>query len=223
MQTLIKGKSFEVAAEPSDYWKWIAEGRYNHEWAVYDAHLKPEHTFIDLGAWVGGHSLYASTIAKKVAAVEPDLVAYEILLQNVGTLKNVKTFCNAISNEPLVQMGSGFLGASTTRTNPSAGSGIGPWVEGHTFWCAATTLRRFAEHYCENPLFIKIDVEGSEEEILKDAAFFAERKPTLLLELHPFWWRDAEQTWKDFEAVKALYKTAREVPHPNSKTWVMYD
>jgi hypothetical protein len=56
MKVNIKGKVFEVASEPADYWGWITEGRYNREFEVYDRYLKPEHTFVDLGAWVGGHS-----------------------------------------------------------------------------------------------------------------------------------------------------------------------
>lgn len=219
MKVTIKGKPFEVASEPADYWGWIAEGRYDHEWRVYDAHLKPEHTFIDLGAWVGAHSLYASTIAKEVHAVEPDPVAYDILLQNVGTCKNVITFRKAVvSAAGFVKMGSGLLGASTTRTNPSAGGGIGAWSDDQQFDVFGMTVRDFVPS--EVKAFIKIDVEGSEEEILKDVSFFAERKPTLYIELHPFWWKDEAQTWKDFEAIKALYKHAVQVIH---NSWVLHD
>lgn len=215
MIVTIKNKPFEVASEPADYWGWIKEGRYDHEWAVYDQHLKPEHTFIDLGAWVGAHSLYAGTIAKGVIAVEPDPVAYPILLTN-----GVIAFRQAVGPVGVVKMGSGWLGASTTRANPLAGSGIGPWAEDQTFETNSETLREFVKEV-DGPLFIKCDVEGSEEEILKDDYFFAERKPIMLLELHPFWWKDEAQTWRDFETVKAMYKAAYEVPHKNSKTWVL--
>lgn len=226
----IGGKQFQVADEPADYWGWITEGRYNHEWAVYEKYLKPEHTFVDLGAWVGAHSLYASTIAKRVIAVEPDPVACVILNENI---KQLQTRWNVVqgaitNHKGTVRVGSGLLGASTTRINPNAGGGIGPWEEGQQCETACTTLRDFCENEINRltdpltgPLFIKMDVEGSEELILEDVAFFEEHKPTVLIELHPFWWRDTQRAWKAFEAVKGLYKNPIEVPHKNSNTWVL--
>ena len=215
MQVSIKGKLFEVCDQPADYWGWIAEGRYDNEWNVYEKYLKPEHTFIDLGAWVGAHSLFASTIAGKVIAVEPDPVAFAIAEKNLAGLDVHQL---AVSDKQgTIKIGSGWLGASTTRVNPNAGGGIGAWVEGQTCEVACTPIRDFI---CDlpDPLFIKIDVEGSEEAILKDAGLFAERKLTVLIELHPFWWKDVEQTWKVFEVVKALYPNSIEAV---KNTWVL--
>lgn len=221
MNVTIKGKPFDVAPEPADYWKWIAEGRYDHEWKVYDAHLKPEHTFIDLGAWVGAHSLYASTIAGRVIAVEPDPVAFAILVKNTPVSLGWISKCEGAVTGSIgkIKLGSGLLGASTTRANPNAGSGIGAWDEEQTFTTDCTTIRKFCEDIAD-PLFIKMDVEGSEEEILKDIAFFEKRKPTLLIELHPFWWKGEEQAWGDFEAVKGLYKNALQVVR---NSWLLHD
>lgn len=214
----IRSRKFQVSSQPEDYWGWIEEGRYNRELSVYDAHLQAKHTFVDLGAWVGAHSLYASATAHKVVSVEPDPVAFDILAVNIP--EDVTPIRKAISDKPgVVTMGSGLLGASTTRTNPSAGSGIGPWVEGQTFEVECITLRELVKDLAD-PLFIKIDVEGSEEAILKDLELFAERKPTVLIELHPFWWKDVGQTWADFEALKALYKHSY-TAIPN--TWVLHD
>lgn len=220
MKIHINNKPLEVAPEPADYWKWIAEGRYNHEWAVYDKFLRPDHTFVDVGAWVGAHSLYASTITKHpVVAVEPDPVAFAILQANV---KDAHLWNRAITDKRgTVKMGSGWLGASTTRINPNAGGGIGPWVDGQTFDVECFTLRDLVKNL-PDPLFIKIDVEGSEELIIKNEGLFAMRQPTVLIELHPFWWHDAPQTWQDFEVLKEWYKNTVEVPHKNSNTWVLH-
>lgn len=217
MKATINNKPFEVEPEPSDYWGWIAEGRYNHEWRVYDDLLSKQHTFIDLGAWVGAHSLYASTIAGKVIAVEPDPVAFAIAEKNLAGFDVHRLAISGKVGD--IKLGSGWLGASTTRANPNAGSGIGPWDEAHTCIVPCTTLREFCKDM-PDPLFIKIDVEGSEEEILQDVEFFAKRKPTLLIELHPFWWRDVAHTWNDFKAAKALYKNAREIV---GNIWVLND
>lgn len=217
----IRNRKFQVSSQPEDYWRWIAEGRYNNELSAYDAHLQTKHTFVDLGAWVGAHSLYASATAHKVVSVEPDPVAFDILAVNLP--EGVTPIRKAISNQAgVVTLGSGLLGASTTRVNPSAGSGIGPWVEGQTFEVECLTLRELIKDLSD-PLFIKIDVEGSEEAILKDVELFAERRPTVLVELHPFWWKDVNQTWQEFEALKAIYKKPYEVHHKNSNTWVLND
>lgn len=217
MKVNIKGKVFEVASEPADYWGWITEGRYNREFEVYDRYLKPEHTFVDLGAWVGGHSLYGSSIVKRVVAVEPDPVAYDILKLNA---KDANIVHLAVSDVPgVVKLGSGFLGASTTRFNPNAGSGIGPWEAGHDFEIEAITLRELVKDL-PDPLFIKIDVEGAEERIFKDVALFAERAPVVLVELHPWWWENPTQAQIDFQTVRSLYDNPISVFH---NTWVFCD
>src|SRR6185503_18421711 len=82
MEVTIYGRPFTVADEPADFWGWVTRGNYNREWQALEDHLRPDHTFVDLGAWVGSHSLFASTIAKRVLAVEPDPVAFDILTKN---------------------------------------------------------------------------------------------------------------------------------------------
>lgn len=205
LKVSIDDKQFEVAAEPADFWRWVTEGRYNAEWAILKALLRPEHTFIDLGAWVGSHSLYASTIVKHTYAVEPDPVAFKILEQNVKGLPI--NICQAAitGHKGTVTLGSGLLGASTTRENPLGGGGIGAWEPGQEFEIECATLREFVRDIPE-PYFIKMDVEGAEEEILKDVDFFAEHKPTVYLECHPFWWKNEPATWERIRKIGKLYK-----------------
>src|SRR6185369_1391894 len=166
-QVQLSGYTFTVADEPADFWGWVEEGRYNAEWAILQQFVRPEHTFIDLGAWVGSHSLAASTIAKQVLSVEPDPVAFPILEQNVRG-RNITARQIAVQGKPgMITLGSGFLGASTTRANPGAGSGIGPWEPGQQFDIQAITLRELTADI-PDPMFLKLDVEGSEESILTD-------------------------------------------------------
>lgn len=202
MKVAIRNVEFEVAAEPADFWGWVAEGRYDREWKVMDEYLRPEHTFLDLGAWVGSHSLYASTIAKRVVAVEPDPVAHDILFCN-SLDEKIEPWRFAISDHHgTITLGSGFLGSSTTRKNPNAGGGIGAWEPGHQFEVRCNTLRNFVKAAkLEDPLFIKMDVEGSEEDILEDVEFFREHKPILHLETHPWWWKDGAATRERIEQI----------------------
>lgn len=195
-----------MAPEPSDYWGWIAKGHYDSEWKVYDAYLKPEHTFIDLGAWVGAHSLYASRIAGHVLAIEPDPVAWEILLNNLNGCAPILRMAVGFDGE--VILGSGCLGASTTRKNLAAGGGIGEAAE--TVTVRSISLRNLCADI-PDPLFIKIDIEGMEEEVFKDWEFFHERKPAILVELHPWWWENEAETRENFKRVTNEYKTVQQV------------
>lgn len=211
MRVSIGSKEFEVADEPKDFWGWVAEGRYNSEWYILEKYVRPEHLFLDLGAWVGSHSLFASTITSSVLAFEPDPVAFAILEQNAqGGANNIAIHRGAIAgHEGMITLGSGLLGASTTRMNPEAGGGIGRWEPGQQFVASCTTLRKFVERSnLQDPLFIKMDVEGAEEQILTDIEFFEEHRPTLYLENHPWWWRDVEGTWKAIRKIAALYGKA---------------
>jgi FkbM family methyltransferase len=205
MNVSINGKPFDVANEPADFWGWVQNGNYNREWQTLDKYLKPEHTFVDLGAWVGSHSLYASKITKNVISVEPDPVAFDILEYNLKANGLDPAHRLAITDyEGAIELGSGFLGASTTRANRNAGGNIGAWEPGHQFTIPCITIRKFAAHIT-GPLFIKIDVEGSEEQIIKDYEFFREFRPVVYLSLHPFWWRNPDETWKDLDRLIALY------------------
>lgn len=204
MRANILGNAFDVAPEPADFWGWILEGRYDNEFRHIVRLLRPEHTFVDIGAWVGSHSLLASTVAKRVVAIEPDPVAFKILDENLRPLR-ITAINVAIGRAGTVELGSGCLGASTTRANRNAGGGIGAWEPGQQFTADSITLRELCDGL-PDPLFLKIDVEGSEEIIFEDFAFFAERKPTVYLENHPWWWMDGEEAWKRIRRVAELYE-----------------
>jgi FkbM family methyltransferase len=200
------GEEFEVADQPADYWGWVSEGRYDHEWQVYAERLKPEHTFVDIGAWVGAHSLYASRITTNVIAVEPDPVAWEILKENL-TNTPAKLLKVAVSKKygGTITLGSGVLGASTTRKNYRTNDG---WASIDTFDAPTVDLRTLVATL-PDPLFIKMDVEGSEEDILADIDFFKERKPALLIELHPFWWVNEAAGYEKLAKLFDIYQTAK--------------
>jgi FkbM family methyltransferase len=237
------GNEFLVEPNPEDFWGWVSEGKFDSEWRLLAKHLRPEHTFLDLGAWIGAYSLFASTIAKNVIAVEPDPVAYEILERNVSSRKrsyllggrryalfeeNIDPVRLAITTgEPdVITLGSGLLGASTTRANRNAGGGIGAWEAGQQFDVECMGLRAFAETWdiCGDPLFIKMDVEGSEEMILKELDFFKDNKPILYLETHPFWWKDERACWENIRRLAGLYKhTWTETADIKPRTLLFYN
>jgi FkbM family methyltransferase len=200
------GHEFTVEPEPADFWGWVEEGRYDTEWRALQAHLRPEHTFLDLGAWVGSHSLLASKICKRVIAVEPDPEAYNIAVGNMA--QNGHYFLvvpAAISDKSgTIELGSGCLGASTTRANPAEGGGIGR-SEVFTTAISMTLPQLLEKTHAEAPLFVKADVEGSEEQIIGDLVTL--RPDSIYMELHPWWWADEPAMWRQISDLAALYKT----------------
>lgn len=196
----MNGKTFDVAPEPADYWGWVSNGSGREHWEMMDRFLRPEHTFVDVGAWIGSYSLYAASITKRVIAFEPDPVAFEILEKNTAGCPIIAHNLAVTAHGGSVTLGSAVLGASTTRQNLSAGSSIGEATI--TFDAPSTTLRKLD---LPDPLFIKMDVEGGEEELLQDFEFFEKRRPIVMLELHPFWWKDSEKMQETLLRLIPLY------------------
>lgn len=181
----IRGQQFQVAKEPADFWGWVD----NDKWEPYlftflEKALTLETTLIDVGAWIGPATLYASHLCKRVYAIEPDPIAYDILTYNLAAndLRNVEASQIAImSHEGKVSLGASMLGCSVSRTS----------CIDNSFSAPCTSLSAFVEtHRISGPLVIKIDVEGAEDRVFLDP-FFLEHKPTVLVSLHPSWWQEA--------------------------------
>lgn len=199
----IYGEDFRVASEPKDVFEWIAKGTWEpFTFAVLRKYLTKDTSFVDAGAWIGTMSLFGSRLAKRVFAIEPDPIAFRILINNLSlnNVDNVVPYEIALTrNAGTVSLGGSMLGCSCTRMSCSENAVSVPSI----------SLREFCSTI-PDPLFIKMDVEGAEAEILRDIDFFAERKPTLLLSAHPCWWLDAKSScdreYETMNAVARLYK-----------------
>jgi FkbM family methyltransferase len=190
------------------FWDQVRNGLWESQtYDIFDRFIKPEMTYIDMGAWIGPTVIYAAPMAKRAIAIEPDPVAFQLLQQHILSNNLVVELHNeAITGyNGTITLGSGSLGASTTRANPS-GCGRQPdWAQ--TCVVSCLTLRDFiTKNKITDPFFIKMDIEGSEEEVLKDIELFSEFKPSLYLSLHPFWWK-TQETWKIIRNVGGLYKS----------------
>jgi FkbM family methyltransferase len=198
----IHGFEFNVLDEPADYWGWIESGHYKTDFATIKAFANPDATCVDLGAWIGADTLYASRLFKYVHAVEADPVAVQMLIQNVvaNNLQNVQIHDHAImGHNGTTTMGGALLGCSCTRETCAENAVTVPCM----------TLRDFCKDI-QGPLFIKMDVEGAEAQILKDWQFFAERKPDMMLSTHAIWWEEGGsncvQEFATVSRVARLYK-----------------
>jgi FkbM family methyltransferase len=194
------GKEFVVGDQWLDWWPLVGSGEWEpYTFNILDKFLSPSVTYLDIGAWIGPTVLYASTICQQCYALEPDPVAYEQLNNNIlsNSINNIRVFNEAILDyDGNVMLGSENLGNSMTRVSH----------RGSMFSAPCRTLESFiSAHNITAPLFIKMDVEGAEELILK-SPFFAQFKPTLYVSLHPFWFQNSPAAWETIRQVGQLYE-----------------
>ena len=125
---------------------------------------------MDLGANVGMFSTFASRLSQRVLAFEPLPANYEQLRRNAGTRPNVTLLRQAVAGEP------GTL-RIYRAAHPKLGGTPSAYREGNQLLsddfdeAPATTLDAvFEEHGVDRCDLLKIDVEGSEYELLRAAS-----------------------------------------------------
>jgi FkbM family methyltransferase len=134
---------------------------------------------VDVGACIGLFSMYAYKFARQIYAIEPHPVNYANLVKNMTTnkLDNVKTFDLAIAG----QNGDGFV-----RDMPSMEGTTFGFDKGSHKVKALTLASFFKENAIEYADIVKIDTEGSEQEIFKakDINDIKDKVGVFILEIH---------------------------------------
>ncbi len=139
--------------------------------------------FIDVGANVGYYTVAAALSGMEVLAFEPISSTASVLERNIslsGVSHKVKVIRAAAWSEDThltLNVNPYLLGQATARSDLSGNS----WKEEKV---KATTLDRFSSEL-PSPLIIKIDVEGSEVEVLRGAKETLNRTLALVIEISP--------------------------------------
>ncbi|MCD7035417.1 FkbM family methyltransferase [Metabacillus sp. GX 13764] len=183
------GVVFYVEASAISSWFWGLIGQ--NEWEadtfeVFDRYLKPDKTYLDIGAWIGPTVLYGANRAKRVMALEPDPVAYAELCSNLQL--------NPELNEKVISVNAalsgtageiklykrGHFGDSTSSLLPS-------FSEDHYTSVRALPIEELVkECKAEEVNFIKMDIEGGEfQQIPHLAGYLKELRPAFYVSLHP--------------------------------------
>ena len=150
--------------------------------------LKPGMTFLDVGANKGDFSVLAASIVGdegRVIAIEPEPHNWEDLARNIAL--------NGFTNVSTHQLALGdFDGRSTLYLGQKSGwhtlkSGQRQQPVGEVEIEVATMDAMIRSLGVEAPDLVKIDVEGSEVEVIKGAEATIARAPeiVLLIDLHP--------------------------------------
>lgn len=190
-----QGREFWVVDDPQtrawNFWEdqFASEAWEPETLRVIEETLKPEHTYIDLGAWVGPTSLWAAEFCKQVFAVEPDPEAYSVLLRN----------CCGPSYRIVNAAVSRDRGGALLKTRGAWGDSMSTIVGGiggsvDEIPVATVTFDDVVSMVDVTTVgLVKIDIEGAEGEVIPSAArtLKALHCP-IILALHKPWLADPD-------------------------------
>lgn len=156
---------------------------------IFDKFIDMNHSYIDIGSYIGPTVLYGCQLAKHCFAIEPDPIAFQELKNNIELNDHLKSHITlsryCISNS----IGTAKLFPPTERLE-YGGAGVSSLIdlEGYkNFWEVQTTtvqqfIRSFSITDCN---FIKIDIEGAEFDMIPSMSdYLKNQKPVVLIELH---------------------------------------
>lgn len=180
----IKDKCFFVIYR--SFWEDVNNGNWEPStFCIFDKFIDQEHSFIDIGAWIGPTVLYGSQIAKKCYAIEPDPVALIELNENIKLNPNLKAKINIYDFCINDVCGKVRLGNNNNFGDSMSSILIND--EEKSLLVKCLTLQEFIlQNKIFDCNFIKMDIEGAEYIILPQLKEFLKlNKPTMHLSLHP--------------------------------------
>lgn len=147
--------------------------------------LHPEAVFLDIGANIGQHSLFASRHCKHVYSFEPMKKIYDQFYSSifVNDILNISLYNYGLGNkaEVLPIYGNDNIGASSVFTNENRKK-----IQDIKVLRLDDVYKQIGINNCD---LVKIDVEGYELEVLKGGEnFFKKYKPKIILEYTPFFY-----------------------------------
>lgn len=209
---IIKINNIEYEVDPTTgvvgdwhFWDDVNAGIFEpHTFKVFDRFLDKDHSYIDIGSWIGPTCLYGSQLSKQCYAFEPDSVAFNQLNINLNlnkNIKNIKAFQKAIGPiNGIIQMG------SNSQQGDSMSSIL--FKDKNGWDVESITLQSFFEdNHLNDCNFIKMDVEGAEKIILPSIKnTILDFKPTLYLALHTGWMQDQKEFLDIVKETVSFYK-----------------
>lgn len=173
----------------SEFWILVEDGLWEKStFEAMDRFIKPGKVFVDIGAWIGAFTIYACKLGAVVLAAEPDMVAFQQLVNNVNLnpYPMIGIMVAAISDK------NGMAALNTTgEFGNSESSLVERGGEGEVMMVETITLESFLAYFKVKPddiCLIKIDIEGGEVALLKQAAPWLEQhRPVIHISLHPSW------------------------------------
>lgn len=150
--------------------KFLEEKKYNCQ----------NKTVLDIGAFIGNHSIFFSKIFNKVLSFEPHPTSFEILKINCKKFQNIKLYNYGCSDENT----DSYLRLKHTNIG---GSSISKGQHERDYPIKLIKLDDFLDYNLNEIGLIKIDVEGHEENVINGCIqLLKKNKPIIIMELKNF-------------------------------------
>jgi FkbM family methyltransferase len=189
VRVAIPGRSVSVLVRPGSTDISVFNTTYRSEQYNYEF-TKPPHVIVDAGAYTGLSTVYFATRYPEasIIAIEPDGANYDLLLQNTSGLANVHPVRAALwSNKGLVELadpGKGAWAFRVTEIGDSSNVKVHSGKDGGRQIPAITVSGLINEYGLSYIDLLKLDIEGSEKEVLAGSAPWIARVGAICIELH---------------------------------------
>jgi FkbM family methyltransferase len=177
------------------FWINIYPDWKNDTFDIFDKYLDKTKQFLDIGAWVGVTSLYASRKSSYVVCVEADPVSVEKLKFHINT-NYIDTVIDveptAIYSETTEILFGPNTTSSTSEFNDSMSQIKISQTKSNDILTKTITFNEIITKYNLNNLsLIKVDIEGGEEYILDEILEYAKlNNVPAYISFHYDWWND---------------------------------
>lgn len=174
-----------VADDQPTFWDKVEGGLWEPETlALIDRQVAPGTTFLDLGAWVGPTALYAAARGARVIALEADPVALAQLRRNLAVNPALAQRIEVLARAVHAAEGRVAFGARRKPGDSMSSVLIAP---GAATWMADTmTPLALAARIGPGRLFVKLDIEGGEYQLLPAMRPLLDRADCMVLvSFHP--------------------------------------
>jgi len=203
----VKIGSVEFFVKYRSWWKKVNSGKWEeHTFEVFDRYLDKKSSFIDIGAWIGPTTLYASHLSQFCFSIEPDPVSYKELEENVslnpGIKNKIKLYNFCIGDKcSKVKFGNKYKFGNSSSSILFGGLKDSIYVN-------SVTLQKFIQtEKIDNCNFIKMDIEGGEVIVLPAIKKYLEKNvPSLYISLHPHYFTSHEKDSKLVVDSLKMYK-----------------
>ena len=187
------GKCFTVDStklRSYKFWKgYMGKGWEPETFKVFDEFLDKNHSYIDIGSYIGPSVLYGSQLAKHCFAIEPDPIAFQELKNNMELNDHLKPHITLSKYCISDSIGTAKFFAPNEKLEYGGGgsSSLLDWKNKKNFLeVQTTTLQQFIQSFSITDCnFIKIDIEGAEFDLIPSmSGYLKNQKPTLFIEIH---------------------------------------
>jgi FkbM family methyltransferase len=181
----INERVIRVADDQPTFWAKVEAGRWEQSaFAFLDRWLDENTAFLDCGAWVGPMSLYAAFRARRVVAVEADPAALDQLRRNLTANPELAGKITVVPKA--LSPWSGPVGMGARRKPGDSMSSLLLADADHSWTVTAITPEELVKLLPgDDPLVVKMDLEGAEYGLLPHFGEVLRASSALHLSLHP--------------------------------------